>query len=146
MMVMLSAGVFLSGFYIMSIGLRDVLIPSDLIFLGDGQAVFADALDGRLLRFIAHDRAGFGGALASLGAGLLTTTLWGWRAGERTTWWMLLIASVVGFGAALVIHVAVGYVDVVHLLPVYVGILWVAVVLFRSRDWFLTEVNEVSHG
>ncbi len=140
MMVMLSAGVFLSGFYIMSIGLRDVLIPSDRVFLGDDQAVFASALDGRLLRFIAHDRAGFGGALASLGGGLLTTSLWGWRAGERSTWWMLLIASVVGFGPALAVHLIVGYTDLFHLLPVYVGIVWVGAVLTMSKGWFFREV------
>lgn len=141
MMVMLSLGVFLSGFYIMSIGLRDVLIPSDLEFLDGEQVFFAEALDGRLLRFIAHDRAGFGGALASLGAGLLTTSLWGWRAGERSTWWMLMIASTVGFGAALAVHLVVGYVDVFHLLPVYLGIAWVATVLYLSNDWFRMSVD-----
>ena len=141
MMVLLSAGVFISGFYIMSIGLRDVLIPSDLVFLGGEQEVFSSALDGRLLRFIAHDRAGFGGALASLGAGLLTTSLWGWRAGERSTWWLLLVASVTGFGAALVIHLVVGYRDVLHLAPVYVGIVWVGRVLWLSNDWFRTPAD-----
>ena len=97
MMVVLSIGVLLSGVVIMVVGLRDVLIPSDRVFLGADQATFEAALDGRLLRFIAHDRAGFGGALSSLGVGLLTTTLWGWRAGERATWWLLLAAGVVGF-------------------------------------------------
>jgi len=139
MMVMLAVGVFLSGFFIMSIGLRDVLIPSDLVFLGDDQEVFASALDGRLLRFIAHDRAGFGGALASLGGGLLTTTLWGWRPGERSTWWMLLAASTVGFGAALAVHVVVGYTDFFHLMPVYLGIVWVSAILYLSSDWFRSE-------
>ena len=58
--------------YLMGVfGLRDVLIPSDRAFLGDTQTNLAAALDGRLLRFIAHDRAGFGGTLASLGVGLL---------------------------------------------------------------------------
>ncbi len=136
MMVLLALGVLLSGFFIMSVGLRDVLIPSDRVYLGNDQQYFAAALDGRLLRFIAHDRAGFGGALASLGAGLLTTALWGWRAGEQSTWWMLLVASTAGFGAALAIHIAVGYVDFFHLVPVYVGIAWVARVLYLSNDWF----------
>jgi len=83
MMVALSLGVFFSGFFIMVVGLNDVLIPSDRAFLMGDQATFEEALDGRLLRFIAHDRAGFGGALASLGAGLLTTMLWGRRGAER---------------------------------------------------------------
>lgn len=142
MMVLLAAGVFLSGFFIMSIGLRDVLIPSDRVFLGDEQEVFANALDGRLLRFIAHDRAGFGGALASLGGGLLTTALWGWRPGERSTWWMLLAASTVGFGAALAVHLVVGYTDFFHLLPVYLGIIWITGVLYLSYGWFQSPQDQ----
>ena len=139
MMVVIAVGVFLSGFVIMVVGLRDVLIPSDRLFLGDSQEVFATALDGRLLRFIAHDRAGFGGALASLGAGLITTAAWGWKAGERITWWMLVAASVAGLGAALVVHMAVGYTDFVHLVPVYAGMLWMIGVLRYSKPWFFDE-------
>lgn len=140
LMVLLSAGVLVSGFVIMFVGLGDVLIPSDRAFMDAPQSEFAAALDGRLLRFVAHDRAGFGGALASLGGGLLTMTLWGWRAGERSTWWTLLLASVVGFFPALAVHWAVGYTDFVHLLPVYVGIFWVGAVLHLSRAWFLEPV------
>lgn len=141
LMVMMAVGVLLSGILIMTIGLRDVLIPSDRAFLGDSQEVFAEALDGRLLRFIAHDRAGFGGALASLGFGVLTTTLWGWRAGERSTWWALGAAGFVGLIPALVIHLRVGYTDVPHLAPVYIGIAWVGAALWLSRSWFLNPVE-----
>lgn len=140
LMVALSVGVSLSGFVIMVVGLRDVLIPSDRVFLGADQATFEAALDGRLLRFIAHDRAGFGGALASLGAGLIATSLWGWRAGERSTWWMLGLASITGFGAALIVHWVVGYTDVVHLVPVYLGMIMVAVIMKMSRPWFFMKV------
>jgi len=139
MMVGLSIGVFLSGFVIMVVGLGDVLIPSDRVFLDADQAFFEEALDGRLLRFIAHDRAGFGGALASLGAGLIATVFWGWRAGERSTWWMLGAASVVGFGAALAVHLIVGYTDFFHLLPVYLGMTMVALAMAMSRPWFFMD-------
>ena len=143
MMIALSLGVFLSGFVIMVIGLRDVLIPSDRVFLGADQLTFEAALDGRLLRFIAHDRAGFGGTLASLGMGLLTTTAWGWRAGERSTWNLLASASVVGFGAALLVHWVVGYTDFCHLVPVYLGMVMVTAILRLSRAWFFADVPSV---
>jgi len=66
--------------------------------------------------------------------------MWGWRAGERSTWWLLLATSVVGFGAALAIHIAVGYIDLFHLFPVYTGIVWVAIALSISRRWFFTRL------
>lgn len=141
MMVAVSLGVFLSGIVIMVVGLTEVLIPSDRAYLRDSQAVFEQALDGRLLRFVAHDRAGFGGALTSLGAGILGTTLWGWRAGERSTFWTLLAASGCGFGAALAVHLSVGYTDTVHLLPVYAGLPMVGAALLLSREWFFRQMN-----
>jgi hypothetical protein len=137
MMIAVAVGVFLSGFVIMSIGLRDVLIPSDRVFLSTEQQTMRAALDGRLLRFIAHDRAGFGGALASLGAGILCMSLWGWRHGVRTTLWSTLLSSLAGFCAALGVHRQVGYTDFFHLLPVYLGIPIVGSALLLSRRWLL---------
>ncbi len=141
LMVAVSVGVLLSGFFIMSVGLRGVLIPTDREYMNGSQSAFRAALNGRLLRFVAHDRAGFGGALSSLGGGLLTTTLWGWRAGERSTWWMLLASSVTGFGAALTVHFAVGYTDAIHLLPVYAGVASVGLVLHLSQAWFFRSTG-----
>ncbi len=139
-MVSVALGVLFAGVYIMVIGLTDVLIPSDRAYLNGSQAAFTGALDGRLLRFIAHDRAGFGGALTSLGAGILGTILWGWRAGERSTFWALLAASTCGLGAALAVHWSVGYTDVFHLLPVYLAVPLVGVALLLSREWFFRKV------
>ena len=45
-------------------------------------------------------------------------------------------ASILGFGAALVVHWQVGYTDFLHLLPVYVAAGLVVVSLLLSRDWF----------
>ena len=140
LMIALAVGIFVGGLVIMIIGLRDVLIPSDRAFLGDTQTNLAAALDGRLLRFIAHDRAGFGGTLASLGVGLLATSAWGWRSGEKTTWWLLAAASTTGFGSALYVHITVGYTDLLHLSPVYLGVAWVIVALYLSKEWFLADV------
>jgi hypothetical protein len=137
LMVFVALGVTVSGIYIMIIGLTDVLIPSDRAYLGNNQVFFESQLDGRLLRFIAHDRAGFGGALTSLGVGILTISLWGWREGERSTWWTTAAASTIGFGPALSVHYSVGYTDFVHLLPVYLAIPLVGVALLLSREWML---------
>jgi hypothetical protein len=139
LMVSVAVGITLSGLFIVSIGLRDVLIPSDRAFLGVSQSAMEAALDGRLLRFIAHDRAGFGGALTSLGVGILGTALWGWRHGLRSSYWCTGISALVGFGAALFVHWQVGYTDVWHLLPVYAGIPIVGVALLLSREWLCAD-------
>jgi hypothetical protein len=137
LVIMVAFGVVVSGLIIMVVGLRNVLIPSDLVYLDAGQGFFRTQLDGRLLRFIAHDRAGFGGALFSLGVGVLTLAMWGWREGERSTWWSLLASSTLGFGAALVIHFNVGYTDALHLLPAYLGVALIGTALLLSREWML---------
>jgi len=52
---------------------------------------------------------------------------------------LLGLASLVGFGAALAVHVAVGYTDFAHLLPVYLGIGIVVASMAMSRRWFFTQ-------
>jgi len=51
-----------------------------------------------------------------------------------------VLLSGFGFGAALAIHIAVGYIDLFHLFPVYTGIVWVAIALSISRRWFFTRL------
>jgi hypothetical protein len=97
--------------------------------------------NSHLIRFIAHDRAGFGGALTSLGVGIATMVLWGWRDGERWVWWTLLLSSAVGFGSALAVHLSVGHTDAVHLAPVYLAIAMTTACLILSRPWRTSRAN-----
>ena len=60
---------------------------------------------------MAHDRAGFGGALASAGAALLLVALRGIKRGDHRLWWTLAAAGLPGFAATIVIHAGVGYTD-----------------------------------
>jgi dihydroorotate dehydrogenase len=73
----IGAAIIILGLTIMFVGLHDVLIPPDRAFMGNSQGFFKTQLNGRLLRFVAHNHAGFGGALFSLGVGILATALWG---------------------------------------------------------------------
>jgi hypothetical protein len=139
MMIAVAAGITCAGIAIMVIGIRSVFIPSDIAYLESNRPTLETALNGRLQRFVAHDRAGFGGALMSLGVGVLCTSLWGWRSGERSTYWTLLASSGIGFFAAIIVHMWVGYTDFGHLLPVYLGVVMVGVALLLSRDWFLVR-------
>jgi hypothetical protein len=68
---------------------------------------------------IAHDRAGFGGALASFGVAMLACLRYG--RSSRALWQALAIAGIAGFSTALGVHPAIGYLSVTHLGPAVLG-------------------------
>ncbi|THF67612.1 hypothetical protein E7T06_20140 [Deinococcus sp. Arct2-2] len=114
-------GLVLAGLTISLVGITTVFVPQDLSFMH----TTADALHAanpRLVALIAHDRAGFGGALAANGIGVLLSVLWGYRRGARWLWWTLLASGVPGFTAALCVHQHVGYLDFWHLAPAVLGL------------------------
>jgi hypothetical protein len=113
-----SAGLAAGGLTILAVGATCVFVPQDVAYMG----LSADdlrALNPRLVPLIAHDRVGFGGALCSYGLALLYGA---WRGEPAPWWWLALAASgAAAFAPALAVHVAVGYVDAVHLAPAVFG-------------------------
>lgn len=138
LVVLTGCGLFVGGLVVSVVGLTGVFVPSDLAFL----AADAEALRGvneRLLAFVAHDRAGFGGALMAAAAGVTLLSAWGWRRGEAWVWWTLAAAAAAGFVPALTVHGVIGYTDFWHLAPVYAGVVLTAVALALSRPYLVTE-------
>src|ERR1700682_3124386 len=103
LMIGLGGGLFVAGAVISTVGLSTVFVPTDLSFLAADAQHLASA-NPPLLAFIAHDRAGFGGALIGAGLAVLLISLWGWRRGARWVWWSLLIGCVAGTAPALAVH------------------------------------------
>src|SRR5207248_2647503 len=64
-----ASGVTGAGLTILTVGMTAVFVPTDLEFMGVGVGEL-HALNPRLVPLIAHDRAGFGGALLSCGVAL----------------------------------------------------------------------------
>src|SRR2546421_9987993 len=116
----LAVGLIGAGVTIMVVGGTRAFVFPDLDFLRSSPTALA-AANAHLLPLIAHDRAGFGGALASDGVAVLLTTLWGFRRGERWVWWTLLLAGLIGLASGIYAHIAVGYLEFGHLLPVFVS-------------------------
>ncbi|RZT21600.1 dihydroorotate dehydrogenase [Fictibacillus sp. BK138] len=112
-MCLLSAGIVIS-----TIGMNGVFVPEDLMFfsLTPEQII---AFNEKLIPLIAHDRAGFGGALISEGFLLLTIALWGYKEGAKWIWWILAIGGLPGFLTGIGTHFMIGYDNHFHLSPAY---------------------------
>lgn len=119
--VALGIGLIGAGGTIATVGVTTVFVPEDLAFLCTSAEALRSA-NGRLQALVAHDRAGFGGALVANGLGVLLLSLWGIRRGARWVWWTLLLAGTPGFAAALGVHWAIGYLDLWHLTPGLLGL------------------------
>lgn len=119
--VALGFALAVGGITIAGVGVTDVFVKADLAFLGTTPESLNDA-NPRLISLIAHDRAGFGGALLCDAIAILIIALWGIGQGERWIWWTLLIGGAPGFYAGLSVHYGIGYVDFIHLLPAFVAV------------------------
>jgi hypothetical protein len=103
---------------IMTVGMTSVFVPQDLEFIGMTRAVVS-AINPHLVPLIAHDRAGFGGALVSFGVAMFYCLRY--ARPSRALWQALTIAGVAGFGTAVGVHPAIGYLSVTHLGPAVLG-------------------------
>jgi hypothetical protein len=123
-------GIVAAGLTITTVGSTVVFVPQDLEFMRLTRAELA-AVNPRLVPLIAHDRAGFGGALLSCGIALLPCLVY--RRVDRGLWEALAIVGVAGFGAAVGVHPAIGYTSVTHLGPAVLGAVAYAVGLALCR-------------
>jgi len=122
-------GMVAGGLTIMIVGMTSVFVPQDLSFMRVSVEEI-QAINVRLMSLIAHDRAGFGGGLATCGLTVLFTV---WCAQpSKSLWQALCIAGCVGFGSAIGIHPAVGYVDLSHLAPALAGAVFFVIGLTLS--------------
>jgi hypothetical protein len=122
------------GLTILAVGMTCVFVPQDLTYLRlDAGALHA--INPRLVPLIAHDRAGFGGAVCCCGV-VLFFAVW---CGEpsKALWQVLVLAGIAGFGTAIGAHPMIGYLDPVHLAPAVAGAalyLTGSVLTFRSMN------------
>jgi len=117
-LLLASLGAAGAGVVILGVGMTTVFVPQDLEYMGVPVEEL-HALNPRLVPLIAHDRAGFGGALLSSG---MTATLCVWCGRpSRALWQVLALAGIAGFGPAIGVHFAIGYTDAVHLAPAVTG-------------------------
>jgi hypothetical protein len=129
----------------MTVGMTSVFVPQDLAYMGLRPADLA-AINPRLIPLIAHDRAGFGGGLCSVG---IAVALCAWCGRVERAWWQAVTAAgVMGFGTAIGVHPLIGYTDAAHVGPAVVagGIFLVGVVAMYLGMRSGGRVGEVAMG
>jgi hypothetical protein len=119
------AVLIVAGLVITKVGMTTVFVHEDLQFM---QTSAADLLDAhpQLVPLVVHDRATFGGMLIACGVATFLPALWGFRRGQAWLWWALMLAGNVAYGLTILVHFAVGYDSLMHLIPAYggLGLLW----------------------
>jgi hypothetical protein len=113
-----SLGITVAGLTITTVGMTRVFVPQDLEFIGTTRAAVT-AINAHLVPLIAHDRAGFGGVLASFGIAMFACVRYG--RSSLALWQTLTIAGIAGFATAIGVHPAVGYLSFTHLAPAVLG-------------------------
>ncbi|WP_163098920.1 dihydroorotate dehydrogenase [Peribacillus alkalitolerans] len=138
--VILGFALTIGGIMITIIGMTYVFIPTDISYLCMPADQIA-LLNERLIPVIAHDRAGFGSALISVGLLVLMISLWGFREGEKWVWNALLLGGIPAFLSGISIHFTIGYTSFIHLLPAYFACLLYVLGLTLSFPYLKNSSN-----
>ncbi len=137
--VFLGFSLTLGGIVISYIGVTSVFIPTDISYICMPPEMLSEFND-KLIPVIAHDRAGFGSALISVGLLILMLSLWGFQQGNKWVWWTLLIGGIPAFICGIAVHFAIGYTTFIHLLPAYFALaLFVLGLLYSFRFFHYNE-------
>lgn len=136
--VILGFSLLIGGLVISIIGITTVFVTTDISFLCM-DATTLQAISDRLIPVIAHDRAGFGSALVSVGILVLCLSLWGFRAGERWLWFTYAFGSLPAFLAGIGTHFAIGYTSFIHLVPLYFLVVLYLLGLVLSYSYLMQQ-------
>ncbi len=118
LLLLTAAGLFLGGVVIMLVGMTMVFVPQDLDFMQIKTCGLTE-INPRLISIIAHDRASFGGGIATTGL-VFFFILWRSQI-DALLWKVIAVAITCGFLAAIGVHFWIRYLDFWHLAPAYFG-------------------------
>jgi dihydroorotate dehydrogenase len=136
--IILGGSLAVGGVVISIIGATNVFVPTDIAYLCMTPEVLNE-FNERLIPVIAHDRAGFGSALLSVGFLVLMLALWGVREGERWVWWTFTIGAIPAFAAGIATHFIIGYTNFLHLFPAYFAFLLYVIGIICTAPYLLRK-------
>jgi hypothetical protein len=102
-----------SGLFALFLSATGHFLPHDEQFLGMTARDLCALHGCRIVHFMYHDRASFGGALVSVGLLYLWLSHFPLRRGEAWAWWALLLGGAAGFLSFLA-YLGYGYLDTWH--------------------------------
>ncbi|PYJ00312.1 MAG: hypothetical protein DME25_21030, partial [Verrucomicrobia bacterium] len=148
---LVAIGLILAGGFALLQSATGCFLPHDLRYLSMDPVQLCGLGEGRVARFMFHDRVSFGGALIAIGL------LYSWleksplREGEAWAWWTFLASGVAGFGSFLA-YLGYGYLDAWHglatllLLPLYVGGLVATLGSLRRKSARRLRIHPATHA
>ena len=119
-------GLMAAGGFAVFLAAAGQFLPQDIGYLGMDARQLCGAGDGRIVRFMQHDRVAFGGVLVALSVLHLWLIAFPLRDRQPWAWWTLAISTAAGF-ASFGFYLLSGYVDPWHgvatlvLLPLFGG-------------------------
>jgi hypothetical protein len=125
-------GLLAAGLFAWFLAMTDQLLPHDLAWLTISEGDLRSIADGRLVHFMGHDRAAFGGTLIAIGVLYLWLIRFPLTEGRAWAWWMLALGGTLGF-LTFLSYLGTGYLDSWHGLATLVLLPLFTLGLARSR-------------
>jgi hypothetical protein len=103
----------LSGAFALFLAATGHFLPHDIEFLGMLPEQLCAINECRIVHFMIHDRASFGGSLIAIGSLYMWMAEFPLRARQAWAWWLFLLSGLLGFGSFLA-YLGYGYLDTWH--------------------------------
>src|SRR6266849_177147 len=97
LLLLLSLGLMLAGLGALFLAVSGRFLPHDERFLGMTSEELCRLYGCRVVHFMSHDRASFGGALIALAILYLWLVRFPLAEGQAWAWWLFLVTGTVGF-------------------------------------------------
>ena len=113
----LSLGIVLlfAGIFLIAQSITGHFLPHDVEAIGMTAEQLSSYKNGRIAKFMFHDRVSYGGSLITVGILYIWLTLVPLKNKESWAWWILLFSGIYGFGSFLS-YLGFGYLDRWHLI------------------------------
>ena len=103
----------LSGVFALFLSATGHFLPHDVQYLGMTAKELCNLHQCKIVHFMFHDRASFGGTLIAIGSLYMWLAEFPLRGGEPWAWWVFLLSGTLGF-ASFFVYLGYGYLDTWH--------------------------------